>query len=922
MPPQPVHLADYQPYPFEVAETRLAFDIRDGETSVRCEMEISRREANVPLVLNGADLELDGIAIDGRSLGGNEYAVEGETLTIFDVPDACRVRVDTRIKPERNTALEGLYKSGAMYCTQCEAEGFRKIVYYPDRPDVLSRFTTTITADAERYPVLLSNGNPLADETRDGRRTVTWRDPFPKPSYLFALVCGDLAVREDVFVTCTGREVALRIYSEPHNIGQCGYAMDVLKRAMRWDEERFGREYDLDIFMIVAVESFNMGAMENKGLNIFNTSCVLATPNTATDAAYRRVEAVVAHEYFHNWSGNRVTCRDWFQLSLKEGFTVYRDAEFSSDMNSRTVKRVEDVEFLRSVQFAEDGGLLAHPVRPDSYLEINNFYTTTVYEKGAEVVRMLATILGRNRFRAGADAYFAGHDGKAATVEDFVAAMEGAAERPLPQFRGWYEQAGTPLLTVAQTRKDDRLELVVEQSCLPTPGQPTKQPFHIPLAFGLVGEGGDLLGALGEAQGSATTVETSATIENPDADGTLVAHLTEPRTVVTLHGVPRDAEVSFLRGFSAPVRVRYLRKPCALRRLALMDSDGFARWDAAQTLVAQNLLAKVQRAPGHDEQVVEPSQTLAKAHSWMWSFEDSLNVVVDLFQALADAALTAPDDGEAKALLAAMLALPRETWLLDNARSEDILAIADARDALANHLAGACDWLHLAEANRTTGTYRPTAPDIARRQLKHRALSYALRKLDGDAPQYAAQILTDTLRDADNLTDRLAALEGILSLRSLDEAAKQAALEAFYEQWGADALVADAWFAAQARNPLPGTLERVRKLETHKAFDIANPNKVRALLLTFTANARHFHAADGEGYRWTAEHVIALDELNPQVASRLAKTLVDWPRFDAARGSRMKDALETIGAQARSNDVREVVEKGLATPPQLGGAQT
>ena len=446
MPPQPVLLADYQPYPFEVAETRLAFDIRDGETSVRCEMEISRREANVPLVLNGADLELDGIAIDGRPLGGNEYAVEGETLTIFDVPDACRVRVDTRIKPEENTALEGLYKSGAMYCTQCEAEGFRKIVYYPDRPDVLSRFTTTITADAERYPVLLSNGNPVADETRDGRRTVTWRDPFPKPSYLFALVCGDLAVREDVFVTCTGREVALRIYSEPHNIGQCAYAMDVLKRAMRWDEERFGREYDLDIFMIVAVESFNMGAMENKGLNIFNTSCVLATPDTATDAAYQRVEAVVAHEYFHNWSGNRVTCRDWFQLSLKEGFTVYRDAEFSSDMNSRTVKRVEDVEFLRSVQFAEDGGLLAHPVRPDSYLEINNFYTTTVYEKGAEVVRMLATILGRSRFRAGADAYFArprrqGGDGGGSRGRDGGRRRTGAAAVPPLVRAGWHAVA-------------------------------------------------------------------------------------------------------------------------------------------------------------------------------------------------------------------------------------------------------------------------------------------------------------------------------------------------------------------------------------------------------------------------------------------------------------------------------------------------
>ena len=895
--PEPVRLADYQRYPFTVDETHLSFDIRDGETTVRCEMAIARREdaarADAALVLNGADLELDGIAIDGRPLHGNEFAVDGETLTIFDVPKTCSVRIDTRIKPERNTALEGLYKSGAMYCTQCEAEGFRKITYYPDRPDVLSRFTTTITADAERFPVLLSNGNPLEESVRDGRRTAVWHDPFPKPSYLFALVAGDLAVREDAFVTCSGREVTLRIYSEPHNIGRCGYAMDALKRAMRWDEERFGREYDLDIFMIVAVESFNMGAMENKGLNIFNTSYLLATPDIATDAAYQRVEAVVAHEYFHNWSGNRVTCRDWFQLSLKEGFTVYRDAEFSADMNSRTVKRVEDVEFLRSVQFAEDGGPLAHPVRPDSYLEINNFYTTTVYEKGAEVVRMLATILGRSRFRAGADAYFARHDGDAVTIEDFIAAMEDAAELPLAQFRRWYEQAGTPLLTVAESRQGNHLTLTIEQSCPPSPGQAGKQPFHIPLAFGLVDDAaGDLLGAPVRARGVA--VETSARIENPDADGTLVAHLTEPRTVIALDGVPADAEVSFLRGFSAPVRVRYPRQAETLRRLASMDSDGFARWDAAQTLMARSVLAAVQGAG-----------------------EDAADQVVALFRALVDAAGTAPDDGEAKALLAAMLTLPRETWLLDTAPGTDILAIADARDALAARLAGACDWLRLAQANGGDGPYSPAAPDVACRQLKHRALWYAWRLLDGEEPERAAQMLSETLRDADNLTDRLAALEGLLALRSLDEAAKQATLAAFHERWAGDALVVDAWFSAQARNPLPGTLARVQRLETHPAFDMANPNKVRALLLAFTTNARNFHAADGRAYRWLADHVVALDELNPQVASRLAKTLADWPRFDAPRGRRMRDALEAIGERSVSNDVREVVDKGLAAqPPQ------
>ena len=885
-----VRLADYRPYPFQVHETKLAFDIRDGETAVHCEMAVQRHgEAREPLVLNGVDVQLDALAIDGRRLSGNEYVVDGETLTVFDVPDSCRVQVETRIQPENNTALEGLYKSGAMYCTQCEAEGFRKITYYPDRPDVLSRFTTTISADAARFPVLLSNGNPVADATADGRRTVTWHDPFPKPSYLFALVAGDLALLEDEFVTGSGRRVALRIYSEPHNIGQCDYAMDVLKRAMRWDEQRFGREYDLDIFMIVAVESFNMGAMENKGLNVFNTSCVLATPDTATDAAYQRVEGVVAHEYFHNWSGNRVTCRDWFQLSLKEGFTVYRDAEFSSDMNSRTIKRVEDVEFLRSVQFAEDGGPLAHPVRPDSYMEINNFYTTTVYEKGAEVVRMMATILGRERFRTGADAYFERHDGNAATVEDFLDAMASTSGLSLPQFRRWYEQAGTPLLTVAEHRQGDLLRLSIEQSCAPTPGQPHKPPFHIPLAFGLIdGAGGELLGETGRRNGSAVTVTTDAEIENPDADGTLVTHLTAPQTKVALAGVPGDAQVSFLRGFSAPVRVSYPRPPAVLRRLAAGDTDGFARWDAGQNLIADSLLAELGVASN-----------------------DAGQEVLALFEELGHAAASAADDGEAKALLAAMLTLPRETWLLDLVPGTDILAIARVCDALADRLAGVVDWLALAKANATPGAYRPQGADIARRQLRHRALWYALRRLDNEDPEQAQALLTDELANANNLTDRLAALQGLIGLKSLPVAEKTRHVDAFYQRWSSQALVVDAWFAAQARSPLPGTLDRVIALQRHKAFDAGNPNKVRALLFTFTANVRNFHAADGEGYRWAAEQVVAIDAYNPQVASRLVKTLADWQRFDAERGARIRGALETIGAGELSNDVREMVDKSL-----------
>ncbi len=889
---QTVRLADYQPYPFAVRDTRLAFDIRDGETAVSCEMDVARKpDADGPLVLNGVDLRLDGLAVDGRELGGNEYAIEGETLAIFDVPDACTIAVDTRIVPETNKALEGLYKSGAMYCTQCEAEGFRKITYYPDRPDVLSRFTTTITADAASYPVLLSNGNPTADATTDGRRTVTWEDPFPKPSYLFALVAGDLAVLEDTFTTRSGREVALCIYSEPHNIGQCDYAMDALKRAMRWDEQRFGREYDLDIFMIVAVEDFNMGAMENKGLNIFNTSCVLASADTATDAGFQRVEAVVAHEYFHNWSGNRVTCRDWFQLSLKEGFTVYRDAEFSSDMNSRTVKRVEDVDFLRSVQFVEDAGPLAHPVRPDSYVEISNFYTTTVYEKGAEVVGMLATILGRERFRAGADAYFERHDGSAATTEDFLAAMEDTAGLSLPLFRRWYEQAGTPLLRVTERRTEDALELLVAQSCAPTPGQASKAPFHIPLAFGLlVGDGDDALGAAGAADGWRIAVDSAAHIENPNADGTLVAHLTEAETSIRMDGVPAHAEVSFLRGFSAPVRVEYPRSRAARRTLAAYDTDGFARWDAGQTLLAETLLAEVR---GEDEGAAD---------------------VLALFEALVADAMQAPDDGEAKALLAAMLTLPRESYLLDMAPGADILAIADACDALADRIADVADWLALAEANATPGRYVPSGADIARRQLRHRALAYAARNLDRGGPARAHALLAENLGAANNLTDRLAALHGLLALRSLGDEQKEGHLAAFYERWSHEALIVDAWFTAQARNPSPGGLVRVKALEAHPAFELDNPNKVRALPLAFTANVRNFHTADGAAYAWAGDKVLALDRFNPQIASRLAKTLTEWRRFDAARGRRLRETLERLSGETLSKDVREVVDKGLQHP--------
>ena len=882
------HRDQYRSYPFEVPETRLEFGLRDGETVVKSALVIERKPGTTdPLVLDGIDLDLRRVAVDGVPLAGNEYAVDDESLTVFDVGERCLVEVTVAIRPEDNDALEGLYKSKSMYCTQCEAEGFRHITYYPDRPDVLSRFTTTITADAERFPVLLSNGNCTATGPEpDGRHRATWHDPFPKPAYLFALVAGDLAVLEDEFVTRSGRNVALRIFSEPHNIGKCEFPMAALKRAMRWDEDRFGREYDLDIFMIVAVEDFNAGAMENKGLNIFNISAFLAHQDTATDDRFALVEAVVAHEYFHNWSGNRVTCRDWFQLSLKEGFTVYRDQEFSADMNRQALCRINDVELLRSEQFTEDSGPLAHPVRPDSYVEISNFYTRTVYQKGAEVVRMIATLLGPDRFRAGCDTYFEAHDGDAVTIEDFVKAMEDASELDLSLFRRWYSQAGTPTLSVREQRRDGMLQLVVRQSCDPTPGQPTKQPLPVPLALGLISDGQDALGAQGAANGFDVDWEATAITENSSADGTVVVRLDEPETIISFRNSPPEAEISLLRGFSAPVKVDYPRRPGALRRLALHDTDLFARWDAAQTLFANAVLATVS------------------------GNEDATDEALPMVRSLAEAALVAPDDGQAKALIAASLALPNETWLLELAPGTDILAIAAARDALTERIADAVDWLALVEANRTE-TYRPELPDIARRRLKHQALRYALNHLDRTDPLRSHDLAASVIRDADNLTDRAAGLRGLVGLKSLDEQDKARHLGAFYEAWSAEALVVDQWFTVQAQNPLAGGLDRVRALQEHEAFNLKNPNKVRALVAAFAnGNPRNFHDGD-EGYRWFAETVAEIDGFNPQVAARLAKTLIVWRRHNAPRGRAMHGALEWLRERDLSTDTAEIVDKGL-----------
>jgi len=887
--PKAIRLSEYQPPGHATTETRLTLEIGAGTTRVTSHLTVERRGSEPSLRLDGQDLELESVSVDGRPLSSNEYQLDADSLTLFDLPERFELCLVTAIHPERNVALEGLYKSRTMYCTQCEAEGFRKITYYQDRPDVLSRFTTTIVA-APDYPVLLSNGNLIEQKLlADGRRSATWHDPFPKPSYLFALVAGDLALITDEFVTASGRSVELRIYSEPHNIGQCDYAMGALKRAMRWDEQVYGREYDLDVFMIVAVEDFNMGAMENKGLNIFNTSCVLASPDTASDSAYQHVEGVVAHEYFHNWSGNRVTCRDWFQLSLKEGFTVFRDAQFSADMNSPTVKRIDDVNQLRTFQFAEDAGPLAHPVRPDSYIEISNFYTTTVYEKGAEVVRMIHTLLGPERFRRGTDRYFAHHDGAAVTTEDFVVAMEQANGIDLGQFRRWYSQAGTPVIVVTSRYEHGVFEFTVDQRCPPTPGQPDKAPFHIPLALGLLDEEGrEILGAAG--RDPSVTLTSSALVENPLRDGTVVVHLREVRTHVRVTGLHKRPVLSLPRGFSAPIKVEFERPPAELIFLAEHDTDGFCRWDAMQSLHAAEIerIRRGDAGPGAE--------------------------MLALYRSLIAAAAAAADDGESKAMLAEMLAVPTEGYLSELMTEIDVDGLHHSREVLRSGLGRELfdAWLALYHSNASRDPYQPDSRSIARRALRNLGLSF-LCAAGATRAQTVRALLMDHYATADNLTDRLAALREIVNATWLTETDRTAVLENFHSRWRTEKLVIDQWFSVQAACPIDNALARVRALEAHPDFDGKNPNRVRAVYGAFAVqNPRNFHARDGSGYRFLAERVLGLDRANPQLAARLLAPLTRWRRYDAARRLAMRDALRTIEtAQGISADVFEVVSKSL-----------
>jgi len=878
-PPQPVRLADYRPPAFLIDTVDLVFDLNGSNARVKSRLGMRRNPAafdpTEPLQLDGEALALVSLALDGQPLGDNRYQLPaGGGLILTDVPDAFTLDVETRIAPEDNTQLSGLYMSGGNFCTQCEPEGFRRITYFIDRPDVMARYTTTIVADKSRFPVLLSNGNPVEHgESGNGRHWEKWVDPHPKPSYLFALVAGDLIPVRDCFTTRSGKAVALAIWVRRGDEDKCAHAMASLKKAMRWEEEVFGLEYDLDVFNIVAVSDFNMGAMENKGLNIFNTRYVLAKPETATDTDYQNIEAVIAHEYFHNWTGNRVTCRDWFQLSLKEGLTVFRDQEFSADQGSRVVRRIAEVRTLRAIQFPEDDGPLAHPVRPDSYLRIDNFYTPTVYNKGAELVRMIHTLIGKGGFRRGMDLYIQRHDNDAVTIEDFVAAMQDASGVDLSQFKRWYEQAGTPEITIGDRwdAATGSYEMTVEQKVPPTPGQAEKLPMLIPLAMGLIGPDGE-------------EWPTRLASETRSRVGTRVIALAEPRQRFQFVDVPVQPVPSLLRNFSAPVKLKGVPLD-RLKFLAVHDTEPFARWEAGQqvaTTVLLDRIAAYQRgdapAPLDPDNVAAMRRTLADADRDLAFAAEALN-------------------------------LPSESFLADQLAIVDVDAIHAAREAaraaLSEVLGGEFETAYRQYAD--PGPYRTDATSIGRRALRNACLAY----LAAADPGKGAALAAVQFEAGRNMTDVLAALT---VLADLDRPEREAALARFYEIWSHDDLVIDKWFALQTRSSLPQTPERVRALTRHPAFDRKNPNRVRALVGTFAqSNQLRFHDAGGAGYALLADEVITVDPLNPTTAARLIQPLGSWRRHDPARQALMRRELERVlAAPGLSKNTYEMVSKSLA----------
>ncbi|MCO5730883.1 aminopeptidase N [Rhizobium sp. SSA_523] len=874
---QIIHLADYRPTDFVLERVDLTFELDPTATRVESRLIFHRRDgvdAGLPLVLDGDDLSMTELRLDQIELPASQFDARADQLIIRDLPQSApfEVTVVTVLNPEANTQLMGLYRTNGVYCTQCEAEGFRRITYFPDRPDVLAPYTVTIIADKATNPVLLSNGNFLGGGNYDeGRHFAAWFDPFPKPSYLFALVAGDLGVVEDSFTTQSGRDVALKIYVEHGKEPRAAYAMDALKRSMKWDEERFGREYDLDIFMIVAVSDFNMGAMENKGLNVFNDKYVLADPETATDQDYANIEAIIAHEYFHNWTGNRITCRDWFQLCLKEGLTVYRDHEFSADMRSRAVKRIAEVRHLKAEQFPEDAGPLAHPVRPTTYREINNFYTTTVYEKGSEVTRMIATLLGRDGFKKGMDLYFERHDGEAATVEDFVRCFADVSGRDLSQFSRWYHQAGTPLVTASGDYDAARqiFTLSLQQMVPATPGQPVKEAMHIPLSFALILDNG-------------TTAEPSA-VDGGEVTGD-VLHLTERAQTFTFSGIASRPVLSLNRGFSAPINLEFKQTPADLVHIARHDTDQFSRWQALTDLALPNLLQAARDIRSGKEISCDPAFISA------------------LLEAAADESLE-------PAFRAQALALPSES---DMARelggNNDPDAIHAARHGIIERIAkaGRPVFETLLSQMRIEGPFTPDADGAGKRALRNSALSY-LSYVEGGAAR-----ATDAFNTADNMTDMVQALT-ILAHRFPDATETAEALSAFLQRFEENPLVLDKWFAIQATIPGRDALARVKALLQDARYVASNPNRVRSLVGAFAfSNPTGFNRADGEGYRFLAEQILMIDPRNPQLAARILTSMRSWRSLESVRADQARTVLAEIQRHSGlSTDVRDIVERML-----------
>ncbi|MCO6186665.1 aminopeptidase N [Rhizobium sp. L1K21] len=873
-----VHLEDYKETDFVLERVDLTFELDPKETKLTARSLYHRREgagADAPLVLDGDELNMTSLLLDGVEMPREHYEENGRQLIISNLPAeiAFEITVETLLSPSTNTELMGLYRSNGVYCTQCEAEGFRRMTYAYDRPDSLGVYTTHIIADKTSCPIMLSNGNCLGGAPYGGdKHFVSWFDPHPKPSYLFALVAGDLGVVEDTFTTMTGREVTLKIYVEHGKEPRAAYAMDALKRSMKWDEEVFGREYDLDIFMIVAVSDFNMGAMENKGLNIFNDKYVLADPETATDVDYANIEAIIAHEYFHNWTGNRITCRDWFQLCLKEGLTVFRDHEFSADQRSRAVKRIAEVRRLKADQFPEDGGPLAHPVRPTTYKEINNFYTATVYEKGAEVTRMISVILGRKAFKAGMDLYFERHDGQAVTIEDYIKCFEDASGADLTQFALWYHQAGTPLISVSTDYDAGKgvFTLSLEQMIPATPGQPNKVPMHIPLSFALL-----------LPDGSKAEPES---IDGGDVSKGVI-HLRERKQVLTFTGLPTRPALSLNRGFSAPVNIQFDQNPADLALIANHDDDLFSRWYAVTELALPELI--------------------------MATASIRANGAADFSDTLVDTLVSVAGDEKLEpAFRSQVLALPSESDIArEIARDTDPDAIHAARNALLKAVAlkGATVFAQLFDRMKTPDAFSPDAESAGKRALRNAALFYLAHAEDSPARAFSA---FDT---ATNMTDLSQALT-VLAHEFPDSDETKEALRAFLARYSDNALVLDKWFSVQASAPGHGTLERVKALMTHPQFNAENPNRVRALAGTFAfANPTGFARPDGEGFTFLAEQVLAIDKRNPQLAARLLTALRSWHSLEQGRASHARAALLSVEQNdSLSIDVRDIVERMLA----------